>query len=53
MSVGDMLAYVWSLLQTAGFRVFDVFVSFADVFIFTIVAGLFIWLLYNLLGGGD
>lgn len=51
MSVGDWLAWIWSLFADNGWHVFDTFVSFADVIIFVIIAGLFVWLVHVLLGG--
>lgn len=51
MSVGDWFAWIWSLFTDNGWHVFNVFVSFADVIIFVIIAGLFVWLVHVLLGG--
>lgn len=51
MSVGDMLAYVWSLMTNTGYHVFDVFVSYADIFVFVIIVSLLLWLVGALLGG--
>lgn len=51
MSVGDMLAYVWSLMTDTGYYIYDVFVSYADIFIFVIIVSLFMWLIVALLGG--
>lgn len=51
MSVGEILAYIWGLMSDTGYHVFNIFVSYADIFIFLIVAGLFIWLIGVLLGG--
>lgn len=51
MKVSDWLAWIWSLFADNGWRVFDTFVSFADVIIFVIIAGLFVWLVHVLLGG--
>ena len=48
MKVSDWLAWVWSLFADNGW---DTFVSFADVIIFVIIAGLFVWLVHVLLSG--
>lgn len=34
-----------------GYHVFDVFISFADILIFVIITGLFVWFISVLLGG--
>ena len=51
MSVGGWLSWLWSLFTDNGYHVFDTFVSFADIFVFVIVVGLFVWLISSLLGG--
>lgn len=51
MSVGDWLAWLWSFFTDNGYHVFDVFISFADILIFVIIAGLFVWFISVLLGG--
>ena len=51
MSVGDWLAWLWSLFTDNGYHVFDVFISFADILIFVIFTGLFVWFISVLLGG--
>lgn len=51
MSVPEMLEYVWDLMSDNGFTAFDTFVSFADVFIFTVLGGLFCCLVHSLCGG--
>ena len=51
MSVGDWLVWLWSLFTDNGYRVFDVFISFADILIFVIITGLFVWFISVLLGG--
>ena len=51
MTVGDWLSWLWSLFTDNGYHVFDVFISFADILIFVIIAGLFVWLISVLLGG--
>lgn len=51
MSVREMLTYIWELMCDTGYHVFDTFVSFADIFVFVIVVGLFVWLISALLGG--
>lgn len=51
MSVGDWLAWLWSLFMDNGYHVFDVFISFADILIFVIITGLFVWFISVLLGG--
>ena len=51
MSVGDSLAWLWSLFTDNGYHVFDVFISFADILIFVIITGLFVWFISVLLGG--
>lgn len=48
--MGDWLSFIWSLFTENGWRVFDTFVSFADVFVFVVVVGLFVWLISVLLG---
>lgn len=49
--MGDWLSFIWSLFTENGWHVFDTFVSFADVFVFVVVVGLFVWLISVLLGG--
>lgn len=49
--VGYMFRYIWNLMCISGWKVFDTFVSFADVLIYTVIAGLFILLISALLGG--
>ena len=51
MDMKDWFLYIWSLMTDNGWTVFDTFISFADVFIFVTVGGLFIWLISVLLGG--
>lgn len=51
MSVGDWLVWLWSLFTDSGYHVFDVFISFADILIFVIITGLFVWFISVLLGG--
>lgn len=51
MNVGDWMAWLWSLFTDNGWYVFDTFVSFASVFIFVIIVGLFVYLVHVLLGG--
>lgn len=51
MSVGDWLSWIWSLFAENGYHVFDTFVSFAAIFAFVVVVGLFVWLISTLLGG--
>lgn len=49
--MAEFFASLWELFTDNGYHVFDTFVSFADIFIFVILASLFIWLLSELLGG--
>lgn len=49
--VGYMFRYIWNLMTISGWHVFDTFVSFADVLIYTVIAGLFLILVSTLLGG--
>lgn len=51
MSVGDWLSWIWSLFTENGYHVFDTFVSFAAIFVFVVVVGLFVCLISTLLGG--
>lgn len=51
MSVGDWLSWIWSLFTENGYHVFDTFVSFAAIFVFVVVVGLFVLLISVLLGG--
>lgn len=51
MSVSEMFQYVWDLMSENGWTVFDTFVSFADAFMFVILAGLFCWFVHILYGG--
>lgn len=51
MSVGDWLVWLWSLFTDNGYHVFDVFISFADILIFVIITGLFVWFISVLLCG--
>lgn len=49
--VGYMFRYIWNLMTISGWHVFDTFVSFADVLIYTVIAGLFLILVSTLFGG--
>lgn len=49
--MAEFLSSLWELFTDNGYTVFDTFVSFADIFIFVILASLFIWLINKLLGG--
>ena len=51
LKVSDGFLWLWSLFTDNGYHVFDVFVSFADILIFVIIAGLFVWLISVLVGG--
>lgn len=53
MDVGDMLLYIWGMMKDNGYRIFDVYISFADVFLFVIIGCLFVGLICALLGGKD
>ena len=51
LSVGDWLSWLWSLMSENGYHVFDTFISFADIFVFTIVATLFVIFIRVVLSG--
>ena len=53
MSFGDILLFIWDLMNTAGYNVFGVFISFSDILIFVVAGTLLIWLLVSIFGGDN
>lgn len=51
--MAEMFLSIWDMLGVCGFTVNDIFVSFRDILVFTILGSLFICLIVQLLGGND
>lgn len=53
MSFGDIMAFIWDLMTSAGYNVFGVFISFADILVFVVAGTLLVWLLVSIFGGDN
>lgn len=49
----ELFSGIWDMMSSVGFSVADIYVSLKDIFIFSILASLFIYLIVQLLGGND
>lgn len=53
MSFGDIMLFIWDLMNTGGYNVMGVFISFGDILVFVVAGTLLIWLLVAIFGGDN